>query len=275
LAGTTLMRGSAIWAALVIFGTTTAVAAPKGRAAKTAYERGLSALKKGDHVAASTLFAQSYKLEQNVDTLLMWAQAERQQDKCEVAVELYNKIIDLDIPITRKEVAAAKSDECLAILAKKPKPAPDPKPSPPPIKPMQEPLPAIDTKAEREPAPTVTANPFVPPERAPQAGTPWWKDPLGDTLLVTGVVAVGVGGYFLYSASQAEDRSKARYDHFIEERDKAESHGRIGIIASIAGGTLIVGSIVRYATRSSGSESANLTGWMTSDGGGIAALRRF
>ena len=89
------------------------------------------------------------------------------------------------------------------------------------------------------------------------------------------MVALGVGGYFLVAAKGADSDAKAATNYFDVERfnDDADSKGTIGVIATIAGGALIVAGVVRYATRST--KRSVVTGWITPDGGGVAALGRF
>lgn len=246
--------------AAALLASVPAFAAPKGKAAKAAFDRGVAAYTKGDFAAASEALGQSYKLEADLETLFAWAQSERQQNKCESAIELYNKLLDLDMPAENKDAVRTKLEECKAIVAAKtgvldkpldpPKPVEEPVAQPPPVD---------------EPPPP------------PSGGSPWWKDPIGDALTIGGVVAIGVGGYFLYSAKQAEDKSFENDAVFEENQDKAKSHGRIGVIATLTGGALVVGGIVRYMTRSSGKseERTTVTGWVTGDSGGIAAFGRF
>lgn len=246
------MRTALAIAALLA--ATPAFAAPKGKAAKAAFDRGVTAYTKGDFAAASEALGQSYKLEPDVETLFAWAQSERQQNDCESAIDLYNKLLDTDMPAENKDAVRTKLEECKAIIAEK---AALEAPVAPPEEPVRE-----------EP---------VREEPTPSGKTPWWKDPIGDALTIGGVVALGVGGYFLYSGKSAEDKSFENEAQFEENQDKAESHGKIGVILTLTGGALIVGGIVRYVTRDSGGnqESTTVTGWVTADSGGLAAIGRF
>lgn len=240
-----------------LFASAPAFAAPKGKAAKAAFDRGVVAYQKGDYPGASEALGQSYKLEPDIETLFAWAQSERQQDRCQSAIDLYDKLLELDMPAANKDAVRAKLEECKAILAAK-------------TGVLDKPLdPPKDQVVERE-EPRVDE----PPPPQPEGGTPWWKDPIGDALTISGVVALGVGGYFLYSGKQAEDKSFTNDDVFDENQDKAKSHGRIGVILTIGGGALLVGGVVRYLTRSSGKEST-VTGWVSADSGGVAAFGRF
>ena len=254
------MRTLAI--AALLLASVPAFAAPKGKAAKAAFDRGVAAYTKGDYAGASEALGQSYKLEGDLETLFAWAQSERQQDKCESAIELYNKLLDMDMPAENKDAVRAKLEECKAIVTAKTGKIEKP------IEPKEEPI--------REEPPSEEPRTVEQPE----GKSAWWKDPIGDALTVGGVVALGVGGYFLYSAKQAEDKSLENDAGFKENQDKAESRGKIGVILTIGGGALVVGGIVRYMTRpntrSSGNkESTTVTGWVNSDSGGLAAFGRF
>jgi hypothetical protein len=233
-----------------------AAAAPKGKAAKAAFDRGVAAYQKGDFAGASAALAQSYKLEADIETLFAWAQSERQQDKCESAIELYKTLLELDMPAENKAAVQTKLDECQVIVDAQR--VPD--------KPV-EPAPVVEPEPDPEPA-------QPPPPRA-EGKTPWWKDPIGDALVIGGVVGLGVGGVLLYQAKSAEDRSFESHESFQSEQDTAESRGRIGLIVTIAGAALVTGGIVRYATRSTGEERTTVSGWVAPGGGGIAAFGRF
>jgi hypothetical protein len=233
------------------------VAAPKGKAAKAAFDRGVVAYQKDDYAGASAALAESYKLEPDVETLFAWAQSERQQNKCESASELYVKLLAMDLPAENKEAVQAKLDECKAIISAK--------------------TGKIDKPVD--PPARVEAPPIKRDEPAPRddGKKPWWKDTIGDALTIGGIVSLGVGGYFLVSAKQAEDASKESNAKFRDEQDKAESRGRIGVIMTIGGVGLVAGGIFRYMTRPSGGseKETNVTGWVTPDGGGLAAFGRF
>jgi hypothetical protein len=248
-------------AAAVLLLASPAVAAPKGAAAKKEFERGVVAYQKGDFKVAAEALGASFKLEADVETLFAWAQSERQLESCDHAIELFTKLLGFDLPAENKKVVQGKIDECKAIIAaKQPK-----EPPPPPDKPVQPEEPKV-----------VQPPPPEKPRPASPGRSPWWKDPIGDGLVGLGIVGLGAGGYFLVSASQAEADSKKNIADFADLDAKAESRGKIGMISTIAGGVLLVGGIVRYATRGGGgTESRAVTGWVTPDGGGIAAFGRW
>lgn len=243
--------------------SSTASAAPRTAPAKAAFERGVVAYQRGDFAAAAEALGTSFKLEPDVETLFAWAQAERQQDNCTRAIELFDRLLTFELPPENKKVVRSKIEECRQILAaKQPPPEPVVEPAPPPAPPPR-PVPI-----RRD-----------PPPPKPSAGTPWWQDPLGDTLAGAGLIGLGVGGYYLLSAREAarDADETTDYNQFGPLDDRAKSHGRIGVIVSIAGGALLVGGIIRYATRDSGAtpEQKVLTGWLVPGGGGLAAAGRF
>ena len=102
--------------------------------------------------------------------------------------------------------------------------------------------------------------------------TPWFEDPAGDTLVILGVAGVGAGSVLLLSASSASADSKTAptYVQFKTLDDKAKSRGTYGMIATGAGAALIIGGVIRYATRSTTSESTTVTGWLDPHSSGIA-----
>jgi tetratricopeptide (TPR) repeat protein len=243
-----------------------AVAAPKGKQAAAAFERGVADYQKGNFAAASDQLAESFRLEPDPETLFAWAQTERQLERCEKAIELFEKLLGFNLPAENKKVIAGKIDECKAILAARPPAGKQPEKAP-------------EKQPEKQPeaGPADTGTPPVAdrPAAAGSERSPWWKDPIGDTLTGLGVVGLGVGGVMLWSAREAEKNATDK--NFQTQNDRAESRGKIGVIALGVGGALVVGGIVRYATRGGGGdkERATVTGWLSPDGGGLSAIGRF
>jgi outer membrane biosynthesis protein TonB len=245
---------------------TTVYAAPRSKAAKKEFAKGVAAYQNGDFAAASTALGKSYKLEPDTETLFAWAQSERQQNKCESAIDLYNQLLAKDMPAANKDAVRTKLEECKTIIAAN-------KPVEPPPKVVVEPPKKVLVE---EPAPVPVPVQEEPPQViVKETRKPWYKDPLGDSLTIAGVVSLGVGGYFLYSGKQAEDKSQESDALFEEQQDKAESHGRLGVVFTVAGGVLIVSGIVRYMTRPTQESSTQLTGWVDKTSGGVAAFGRF
>jgi tetratricopeptide (TPR) repeat protein len=241
--------------AVLAFAAGGGVAAPKDGKARAAFDEGIAAYQKADYAKAADAFGRSYGLEADVETLFAWAQSERQADRCEKAIELYGKLLESKLPDENKQVITEKLGECKKIVAAK-NPTPDPTPTPDP-KPDPAPAPAPVTPSQPE-------------------GKSRWKDPLGGALVGAGAIGLGVGIYFLTSGSSANSDAKAADNHAdaASLTDKAKSHGRIGVIATVAGGALLAGGIVRYVTRGN-ERRTTISGWFAPSGGGVVALGRF
>ena len=112
----------------------------------------------------------------------------------------------------------------------------------------------------------------------PTAGArAWWKDPVGGALVGVGVLGLGAGSALLLSARSAE-RAKATattYGEFQALDDRATSRGTLGVVMAASGGVLLGAGMIWYVTRDPREPRARLTGWFTSDGGGLVAAGRF
>lgn len=254
-----------------------ATAAPKSKAAKVQFEVGVAAYKASDYPAASTAFSKSYAIEADVETLFAWAQAERKQNHCDKASDLYVKLLAGKLPAANKKVVQGQLDECKRILddeaaasaaaaakaradadAQAKAQAPKPTPQPPHVE-----------------QPAIVQQPPEPPTPAPEA-KPWFKDALGDTLVGAGLISGGIGVAMLISAHSAEQSSHTAPDYatFKSFDDRAKSRGKVGVIAGAAGAALIVGGVIRYATRST-EERTTVTGWLDAHTGGLAVAGSF
>lgn len=245
-------------ATALVVGTASAVAAPKGSAAKAAFEKGVAAYTKGNFAVAAAQLGTSYGLEPDVETLFAWAQAERKLEHCEKASALYAKLLDAALPAANKAVVREKFDECQKILAAQAPPEPIDTPAPPP------------PVAER-PAPS------PPPAPAHEDARAWWANPVGATLVVGGLASAGVGTVFLVQgrAANRDKASAVTYGEFQRLEDRAESRGTLGTALAIGGGVLVTAGIVWYATHAPSKHPARLAGWASPSGGGVVALGSF
>ncbi|HEY4241336.1 MAG TPA: hypothetical protein VGM88_16055 [Kofleriaceae bacterium] len=255
------MRVAAVISLLALAGTPhPALAAPKTRAAAAAFRHGVHAYKTKDYEEAVRALARSYALEADVETLFAWAQAERQLDQCEAALELYAKLLASKLPEENKAVVRDKQAECTQILAGK---APPPEP-PAPVKP-------VPVHVDAPPPPeTPPGPPSVLPPPAPHH---WYRDPVGMTLLVGGTGAALVGGVFLASAASldSEKSSAPTYQQFTHDADRAHTRGEIGWVVGGLGVVAAIGGVVYLAARSDDAPPPK-TGvtWIAPSGTGIA-----
>ncbi|HSN29126.1 MAG TPA: hypothetical protein VLT45_22715 [Kofleriaceae bacterium] len=266
--------------AAVVMASSPVLAAPRSPASKKEFDKGVKAYTAGDYDTAADAMEKSYQLEKDPETLFAWAQAERKLDNCTKAIELYKELLGYDLPAENKQVIQQNMTECKQVLADKAKSPPKdsqdslPKDSAPPVDKADAagPLPVASDK----PAP-------IPNEKGPLAekpmpaaesgGRPWWKDPVGDGLVIVGVGGLVFGGVELMSASKADsDKAKATtYADFTRLEKKAHDDGQLGVIAAGAGGALVVLGIVWYATHRDHHER-QVTGWIAPTGGGGVAI---
>jgi tetratricopeptide (TPR) repeat protein len=282
---------------------TSATAAPRGRRARVEFNRGVKAYATKHYEAAASALARSYALEHDPETLFAWAQTERKLDRCDKAVELYGKLLALHLPEANKRAVEDQLAECKQILAAQapapspdttpPAPAPDATPprdtapspdtTPPDTTPPRDTAPPPDTTPpDTTPPPPAAAISSTPaPDAsvtaAPAEGRAWWRDPVGDGLLIAGAAGAGVGIAMLISGHDA-DQAKAgatSYAGYTALSDQARSRGQIGIIASAAGGALLVTGIVWYATHRDHPERPAVAAWLAPGAGGLAVSGAF
>jgi hypothetical protein len=155
-----------------------------------------------------------------------------------------------------------------------PPPVTPPPVTPPPV------TPPLSTKIESPPEPPGrVADREMPPLAPPPTDTQpvvraWYKDPIALTLVGSGVVATGVGGGFLVSASSAHNdfMSAKTYNDAQQSLDQAQSRQTIGFIAAGAGIALVAGGVVWIFTHRDSAEQHAVTGWLAPGGGGGLAV---
>ena len=250
----------------VVLASQTALGAPKNGEARKQFDKGVAAYTKGDYAAAAEALGASFVLEADAETLFAWAQTERKLGHCDRALELYTKLLAMDLPAENKQAVQAQIGECQAILAEQ-KPAPAPKPAP--------------TMTAAEPAPAAAP---VPPDAAqplhdePKAvdSAAWWKDPIGGALVGGGVAVLGLGTVFLVQGASidANKGEAISYQDYEARADKAELRGRLGVIGLAAGSVLVIGGVIRYAMHAESSERT-VTTLVVPGGAGVALSGTF
>ena len=233
-----------------------AAATPVNKDARAHFDRAVTAYKRGDFVGASELFQKSYAIETDPDALFGWAQAERKSGHCEKAIALYQRLLSLDIPAENKEAVHEPLAECQQAITPK-------------ISSDQ--LDRMKIEAHN-PMPTHTDPPAVeaPPPDLPR-DRPWYRDPVGDTLVGLGVVGIGVGTVLLVSARSADAsfQTATNYGDAQMFRDLAQRRGQQCVLAAGLGGALLVAGVIRYVTHAS-HDRTTVAGWLAPGGGGVA-----
>jgi tetratricopeptide (TPR) repeat protein len=246
-----------------------ALARPKRRDAKVAFDRGVLAYKKGNFEAAADALGKSFDLERDPDTLFAWAQSERKLDHCDKAIDLYEKLLAFELPAANREAVNTSLADCRAQVPAKPEPAPAvPAPTATSVASTTTAAPAT---AAAMGAPDGGASPETPRQTDRPAGRAWYRDPIALTLVGSGVVGVSVGAAFLVSASSTHSdfMNATTYDEAQTLLDQARSRQKIGFIATGVGAALLAGGVVWIFTHRDSAEQHTLTGWLAPGGGGL------
>jgi len=248
-----------------------AAARPKRRDARVQFDRGVAAYQKGNFEAAAEALGRSFELERDVETLFAWAQAERKLERCDKAIELYEKALTFNLAAANKAAVEQKLAECQAVIAAQ---TPRPEPAPAPEPPIPPPDPADTAVPPPAPAPPPMTSERPAPREAPVEPTrrAWYTDPVALGLLGGGVIAGGVGAGFLVSAQSASNASKnaTSYQDAGRLKHTAEQRGLIGGISAGAGGALIGAGVVWIVLHRDAGEQRTVTGWLVPGGGGLA-----
>lgn len=228
-------------------------------AAQAAFDAAQAAFAAKDYAAASQELERAYMLEPELELLYPWAQAERNLDRCESAIDLYQKFIDGGPSERMVEAAKQNIERCEeTIAAQAPAPA-EPEPEPVAIEP-EPPPPRVEPTADLE----------------PEKPTPVGRDIAGGVLVGVGGVAVIVGIALLGTAGKQAKATKDADDNsmYLDMRDHATKLNRAGIAMLVTGGALVVAGAVRYGLLARKRKSSEVAlGW---DGGrGLALSGRF
>ena len=192
-----------------------------------------------DYKKAAKELGLAHGIDPRTNILFAWAQAERLAGDCDKATKLYHRLRKSDLADQDRLGVLEGLERCGAFEQ-------------------------ADKAQEKV-------------EKLARAGTPWYSDWIGDTLLVSGIVGLGVGASFWQiSSTEKDDAMKAFvYETHQDLESRAKTHRQVSILAFSVGGALIAGSIARYMTRDDGarkgSEAAPVTvsGWLGNDSGGL------
>ena len=217
---------------------------------------------KAEMGAALADLAEAYHLDPRPDLLYAMAQIEVELGDCAGAVAHYKQYIATGPSPKGKEAAEKAKAACEAKLG------------------ITETTP-VTTTTTIEP---VKPKPPEPIKKAPELEVvhrPFYKDGLGDTLAIGGVVAGAAGGVLYLMARKDIDDSEtaATLQDHLDLVDKAHSLRTDAVIAASVGGALVVGAIIRWASHGGGTETrerVDVSLAPTADGGWtVAAFGRF
>jgi hypothetical protein len=200
--------------------------------------------------AAIQEYQAAYQVEPKPEYLWGLAQAQRSAGDYAAAIKSY-KAFKRNDAATPGQVTAADAQiaKCEAELDKKQADA-----AKKPPEPAVAPAPAPSPGAAPAPAPA----PAAPAPEPPAGPKPFYADVLGDVLLGTGVVAAGIGTYFLFSgnADMRATPQSPTYRSYDTGVDDAAKKQTIGVLVMSGGGLLVGLAVVRYLTMSNGAKSS-------------------
>jgi hypothetical protein len=183
------------------------------------------------------------------------AQAQRLAGDCRGAIVSYEEFLATKPDAKLSEYSEANIAQCKKVIASQPEPVVEP--TPPPVEP-----------APVEPTPT----PILEPSPPPEGGRPWYRDWVGNALVIGGVAGIAVGATFYVSGRNAAGKVNDASDHqsFLDAREAASSaltKQRIGLVAAGVGVGLVVGGVLHY--KMSGKREVRVTAVPTNGGAAI------
>ena len=231
--------------------------------AKKHMEKGAKAHKAGDFGVALTELQAAYDLDPQPKLLFAIAQVQVKLDNCPDAITNYEKYIATEKDKQKKAVVKQAIDACNEkIAAATPPPAPEPPAAttPEPAVVATEPPPPAEPIAQEpvQPSPPPVEDNPLPPKPMivdrPAGGSPWYKDVLGDVLVVSGIGA-GAVSVFMYTGarSKLDDAERAAtLDEYNDLVDDAKSKRTLSVVLAGGSAVLITAGILRYKLRSKG-----------------------
>ncbi len=222
-------------------------------------------------VALRELLA-AYQLDPQPDLLFAIAQVYAKLDNCAEAIPFYDKFLaTTDDPQARPVVTEA-IDTCKARLAQA-QPEPAASPPPEPVAAPAVPEPAPEPKPEvPAPTPEVRRDEPVAPvvARVDTTARPWYRDSIGDTLVIGGVIA-GVVGVVMYGQARSDLDSAETSQTLAGYHDLIDSgHSkRLYSVLFVGGGAALVGAgVAHFLLRDHGGVAGGV-GIVPASGGGL------
>lgn len=232
--------------------------------AQQLFEEAQQAFEQKDYATASARLEQAYLIEPAAELLYPWAQAERNLDRCESAIDLYEKFIDTHPSQRMVEAAEQNIARCKETLAAN---APA---EPPPVPAAGE----DDETAPREDTPP--PRPKADPQRD-DAPRKVGRDPAGAVLVSVGAAGVIAGAVLLGIASkQAKKTSDAKDNsNYLDMRAAAMKQRNAGIAVMVVGGALVVAGAIRYGLLARKQKRTDVGVWVDRTGGVVSLSTRF
>ena len=242
--------------------------------AKAHIAKAMKAHAKNNFTVALGELQAAYALDAQPELLYAIGQVYVKLDRCGEAITTYQAYL-----ATKPAPQAAADTEqaistCKAKLDTPPPPAAvvTPEPPPPPPEPAPPPPPS-PPRAEVRPSPPPPPRPVSRPVvvTAEPARSPWYKDTIGDALVITGAASVVIGAFMYAGARSDLDDAEAtkNIQAYRDLVDDAKSNRTYSVVFLAGGGVLIGLGIARYATRGPSARQETRVGIVPADGGGL------
>jgi tetratricopeptide (TPR) repeat protein len=219
-----------------------------------------SLFQSGKYADALDQLLQAYSLDPQPGLLYSIGQVHVKLGLCDRAITWYQKFIDTNPAEKPKQAAKEAISSCEKTLKSQPKPPEptitEPKPPEPTVTEPKPPEPAPAPAPAPAPMPTPGPAPETPPTTSSSS---WYSDPIFDALAIGGVAGCVVGGIYYSKAHSDYDSAEHATDYTTHHSliDSGQSAQTLSIVASAAGGALLVGAVVRYVVSDRGSEPSS------------------
>jgi len=214
----------------------------------THLRRGIEFYAEKQYELAIVEFRAGFALDPRRDFLFALAQAERLSGDCPTAVIYYKRFVQTNPSDHQREAARVNMKRCGRAL--------ESGPSGRPAKPTEAAL--RDAEGAKNVPPAMPVGVVANDDRSSRP--PWYKDTIGSSLLVAGVVSLGIGSGFWFASNSAESAADdaGNLDDFRAHMDRASSRRTISVASlAVAAGLISVG-VWRLATRKRGSRNRSL-----------------
>jgi tetratricopeptide (TPR) repeat protein len=265
------------WLAFAALALALALAAPRSASAgpkqdaRAHIDRAAEAHKAGDLDKALAELQAAHALDPQPQLLYALGQIYTKLGRCAEASDAYLRFLSARANPRTAQVIKQAIDAC------KPRPAPEPAAAPAPPPPPEPPPPAKPPEPPPPAKPPIAAKPTpAPPPPPPRSeASPWYRDVLGDVLVVGGVASAVLGGLAYRAARTDLDTAESVTDHdrYTEIVDGARTK-RVYAVAFAAGGVALVGAgVLRFALRDRSTEVRRV-GVAPARGGGLLTWTR-
>lgn len=248
---------------VLVMSATMADAKPSRETAKSHIDKATKAHKDGKFELALTELQAAYALEPQPKLLFAIAQVHAKLGDCDNAIDNYNRFL----AATKDKSKHAVVKQAIAACKPRIEPAPptppvEAEPPPPVPEPVVEPAPP-------PPPPVIASKPTPAPVATITTKRPFYRDVLGDVLVVGGV-ALGVVAFIQYRGALSDLDEAERADNINAYNDlvgSARDQRTISLVLAGGGVMLVAAGVWRFAVSGGGETRTTVAVVPTVSGG--------